>query len=427
MKRVLQFLTALLMLAVVFGGGLALGADLEHNGAFTHTAGAPAPAATVSAQAAPDFKLIEEAWNRINSTYVDRSTLQSEALTYGAISGMVNALGDTGHSVFLTPEMRKAQSQQMQGSFEGIGAEVQGKNGQTIIVAPIDDSPARQAGLKAGDIIMKVDGVDVGGLAVDQVIAKILGTAGTKVTVTIFTPATGDTRDVPLVRARIVIKNVSWQMVPGTTTAHIRIAGFSQGVTNDLKKSLADIKQQGATGIILDLRNDPGGLLDEAVGVTSQFLAGGNVLLTKDAQGNTKGVPVKSGGAATDIPVVVLINQGTASASEIVSGAIQDAKRAQIVGETTFGTGTVLNQFPLSDGSAIMLAIQEWLTPNGRVIWHKGLAPDISVTNGAQTAPLTPSMEKSMSAADVQASRDAQLLRALSLLNGMAALPYTVP
>jgi carboxyl-terminal processing protease len=427
MKTSIRYFAALLMLLVVFGGGIALGAEFEHNGTFAPIAAAPVPAATVSADAAPDFKLIEEAWNRINSTYVDRSAIQSQALTYGAISGMVNALGDTGHSIFLTPEMRKAESQQMQGSFEGIGAEVQGKNGQTVIVAPIDDSPAQQAGLKAGDVIMKVDGVDVGGLAVDQVIAKILGPAGTKVTVTIFTPATGDTRDVPLVRARITIKNVTWQMVPGTTTAHIRIAGFSQGVTNDLKKALAESKQQGATSVILDLRNDPGGLLDEAVGVTSQFLPRGNVLLTKDAQGNTKGVPVKSGGAATDIPMVVLINQGTASASEIVSGAIQDAKRAQIVGETTFGTGTVLNQFPLSDGSAIMLAIQEWLTPNGRVIWHKGLAPDISVTNDAQTAPLTPSAEKTMSAADVQASGDAQLLRALSLLNGSATLPYAVP
>jgi carboxyl-terminal processing protease len=213
------------------------------------------------------------------------------------------------------------------------------------------------------------------------------------------------------------VNNVTWTMLPGTKIADIRIAGFSKGVTADLQKVLQQAQAQGATGIILDLRNDPGGLLDEAVGVTSQFLGSGNALLVKDANGNEKPIPVDPGGQALSIPMVVLINQGTASAAEIVSGALQDAHRATIIGETTFGTGTVLNGFPLSDGSQILLATEEWLTPNGRVIWHKGIAPDVAVSLDNTVSPFVPEGAQGMTATQLQNSQDTQLLKAIDLLS----------
>jgi carboxyl-terminal processing protease len=170
----------------------------------------------------------------------------------------------------------------------------------------------------------------------------------------------------------------------------------------------------------LDLRNDPGGLLDEAIGVASQFLKQGNVLLEKDAQGHVTPVPVKPDGQATDVPTVVLINAGTASAAEIVAGALQDAGRATVLGETSFGTGTVLNEFHLSDGSALLLATQEWLTPNGRVIWHQGITPDVPVALPRNATPLLPEAERGMTPAEVQNSGDEELLKALELHNAIS-------
>jgi carboxyl-terminal processing protease len=364
-----------------------------------------------------NLQLINEAWSLINRVYVDRSAVQSQTQTYGAISGMVDSLGDTGHSTFLSPQMVKEENNFTAGQFEGIGAEVEEKNNQVVIVAPIDNSPAQRAGLQPGDVIEKVNGSDVSGLPLDQVVAKILGPAGTQVTLAIVTPSTGQTREVTITRARITVNNVSWSQIPGTTLADVRIVGFSQGVSDDLQKALADIKQQGMTGIVLDLRNNPGGLLSEAVGTTSQFITSGNVLLEKDAQGKTTPVQVETSRPTTDLPVVVLINGGTASASEIVSGALQDAHRAQLVGETTFGTGTVLNQFSLSDGSALLLATQEWLTPSGRVIWHHGITPDVTVTLTPGTIPVLPETMRGMTSDQLKSSGDAQLLKAIDLLS----------
>jgi len=206
-------------------------------------------------------------------------------------------------------------------------------------------------------------------------------------------------------------------MLPGTTVAHLRLAGFSQGVTQDLQQALQDIQSQGGTGLILDLRNNPGGLLSEAIGVTSQFLTAGNVLLEKNAKGDLKPIPVESGGVAPRIPIAVLINGGTASAAEIVSGALQDAGRAELVGETTFGTGTVLNEFPLSAGSALSLATEEWLTPNGASIWHHGISPDVQVSLPTNITPLVPEAEQGITRTQLTAGGDNQLLHVLELLD----------
>jgi carboxyl-terminal processing protease len=371
---------------------------------------------TVPPDAESDFRLMAEAWNTIQRVYVDRNAVKPQLMTYGAIGGMVDALGDTGHSRFLNPEMLKQERNLTRGRFEGIGAEVQMKNGQLVIVAPIDGSPAQKAGLKPGDIILKVDDQDVSGLPLDQAVNRILGPAGSRVKLTILNLKTTTTKDVTLTRASITLQNVTWHRLPGTSVVDLRIATFSKGVAENLRKTLRTIEKDGVAGLILDLRNNPGGLYDEAVSAASQFLKSGNVLLEKNALGKVKPVPVRPGGVATSLPLVVLINGGTSSGAEIVAGALQDARRAQLVGEKTFGTGTVLETFSLSDGSALMLAIEEWLTPDGHVIWHRGISPDVVVPLPLEVIPLIPATEKGLTAEGLRQSQDVQLLRALHLL-----------
>lgn len=376
--------------------------------------------------AAPDFQLMNEAWRVIQKSYMDRSALDGRRLTYGAISGLVDALGDPGHSRFLTPEMARQEQSFIKGKFEGIGAEVRLKDNRVVILAPMDGSPAQRAGLRPGDIILRVNGVSVDGLSLDQVVTRILGPAGSSVRLTILTPKSGATREVHLVRERFPLRSVSWHQLPGTAVAHVRLSSFSPGTSRDLRRILKEIRQKNLGWIILDLRNDPGGLLEEAVATASQFLSGGNVLFEKKAGGQVTPVPVQVGGLAVDLPLAVLVNGGTGSAAEIVAGAIQDARRAPLIGETTFGSGTVLQVFPLSDGSALLLAIEEWLTPGGRTIRHQGISPDFAVPSDPEKHPLIPAGERPKTLAELRASGDDQLLKALDLLSS-SPLPAHSP
>ena len=410
-NRLLRIPGILGAVLVILALGLAGGVLLDREVLF-HIS----PPSGIPADAVSDFQLMGDAWNIVHQVYADQEALDSQHLTYGAIGGMVDALGDTGHSRFLTPQMAQLQHSALQGEYEGIGAYIEVKDGHVVIMTPMDGSPAQRAGLRPGHIILEVNNQNVADLRLDEVVRRILGPAGTQVTLTILDPQSGNTRDVTLERAKITIDNVTWERLPGTTFAHVRISAFNEGVAQDLKDALTEIKSQEVTGQVLDLRSNPGGLLGEAVRVTSQFLEEGNVLLVKDAHGKITPVPVESGGVAVDIPMVVLVDQGTASAAEIVTGALQDAKRATVVGETTFGTGTVLQEFPLSDGSVLLLAVQEWLTPDGRVIWHQGLVPDAIDVLPAGVDPLVPLTEFGLTIEQVRDSGDTQLLRALELL-----------
>ena len=360
---------------------------------------------------------MNQAWNTIQKEYVDRSGLDSKDLTYGAISGMVDALGDSGHSTFLTPDMVRELKNTERGEFKGVGIEIQMKNGHVVIVSPMDGSPAQKAGLQPGDIIVKVGDEDVSDWSLGKVVERISGRAGTKVQLTIQEAKSTHTRQVTLVRASIKLHEVTWQKIPGSSVAHVRLASFDAGVTRDLQNVLAEVQRQGVKGIVLDLRNNPGGLLDEAVGVASQFIGSGNVLQAKDADGKLEDIPIEKGGTTTNTPMVVLVNEGSASAAEIVAGALQDHQRAKLVGDTTFGTGTVLQQFRLKDGSALLLAVEEWLTPNGRSFWHKGLTPDFVVPLPPDVNPLLPPAERTLTPADLQRSDDRQLLTGLRLLS----------
>lgn len=395
----------ILLFLIVFGLGIGTGVVIQTYNSQT---------LIVSKDSAAEFQLVEEAWNITRNNYVDRTATQPQTLAYGTIAGMLNSLGDTGHSTFLTPEEVQQQNDFEQGKLQGIGVEVQQKNANVVIIAPLDGSPAQKAGVRSGDIILKVDGQTVSDVADAQ--RRILGPSGTSVTLTIQSPS-GTTRDVTIVRATINLVSVTWHQLPGSTIVHLRISSFIKGTSTELDNALTAIKAQGASGIILDLRDNPGGLLDEAVAAVSRFVQTGNALLEKDTNGHITPVPVTQGVTAIELPMVVLTNQGTASAAEIVAAALHDNGRAKLVGETTFGTGTVLVQFPLPDGSALVLAVQEWLTPSGKTIWHVGLAPDEVVSMAAGIAPLLPEQEQSLTPEQLQASGDQQLLSALNLLS----------
>lgn len=368
--------------------------------------------AFLPSDSAANFRLIYEAWNTIQRYYVDRTAVTPQNLAYGAISGMVDALGDTGHSTFLTPGMVKQLTSTEKGELKGVGVEVNMKNKQMVIVAPLDDSPAQRAGLHSGDIILSVNGRDVAGMTLSEAVELISGPVGSSVELGILTPKTHRLRQVTIVRAEIKLHDLSWQQIPGTDIADLRIVGFDNGIANDLRTALQQIQANQIRGLVLDLRNNPGGILDEAVDVASEFMPGGNVLLTKDAQGKITPIPVKPGGLATNMPMAILINGGSASAAEIVSGAIGSTHRGVLIGETTFGTGTVLNEYQLSGGSALLLAVQEWLTPDGQSFWHKGLTPQITIALPQDVNPLMPADLKNMTADELQSSSDKQLLQA---------------
>jgi carboxyl-terminal processing protease len=418
MHRRFFALWQLSVILISVGVGLLGGILLDRQGFAAFV-----PSSSGATETAPNWRLLAEAWHIIQRDYVDRSAVQPRRLTYGAIHGMVEALGDTGHTSFVTPELVDLMHSVTEGQFEGIGAEIQMKDKHVVIVAPLDNSPAQRAGLRPGDIILQVNHEPITQIPLEQAVQQIRGPRGTTVTLTLLDPNTEQTRDVTVVRARVAVHNVTWQQLPGTIAVHVRIAGFSHGVTNDLQQALTALEQQGLTHIVLDLRNNPGGLLNEAVATASQFLSSGTVLLVRDAHGTTTPVSVQKHGLAPGLPLVVLINQGTASAAEIVAGALQDAHRAVLVGEKTFGTGTVLKSFPLSDGSALMLAIEEWLTPNGRVIWHQGITPDVVVSLTPPATPLLPDNERTLTTAQLQASQDAQLLHAVELVTQATSAP----
>lgn len=389
--------------AIVLAGGMALGWLAGTGCASSHKE--------------PNLSLMSQAWDTIAQNYVDRSALDSKEMTYGAIGGMVDALGDTGHSSFLTPEMVKELGRMERGEFKGVGIEIQSKNGQIVVVSPMDGSPAEKAGVRPGDVILKVGGRDVADWPLNRVVQEIAGRPGTKVTLTLLEPRTGKSRDLALVRASIKLHEVTWTKIPGADLAHVRLASFDAGVTRDLRKALVSIHNAGLRGIVLDLRNNPGGLLTEAISVTSQFLESGNVLLSRNTKGQVEPVPVEKGGLATDIPLVVLVNEGSASAAEIVAGALQDSHRARLIGQTTFGTGTVLEEFRLSDGSALLLAVQEWLTPSGHSFWHKGVTPEFTLPLAGDAQPLFPSSEKDLNPDQLAKTDDRQLQKAIELIS----------
>jgi carboxyl-terminal processing protease len=376
-----------------------------------------------AASGAPSWSLLDQAYQLLRANYVDQSALDPVALQQGAIQGLMDAVNDPGHTGYLTAEEVAARDQSLSGTFVGVGAVLDMQNNVATVVRVIPGSPAEKAGLRAGESIVRVDGASVSGATLDQVVAKVRGPAGTSVTLGLQDPD-GSSRDLTIVRAQLDIPLVSWAMAPGTKDAVIRLESFSTGASKDTVAAITAARAAGAVGIVLDLRANPGGYVNEAVDVASQFVASGVVYISEDRSGTPVPHEVAGGGIATDIPLVVLVDGETASAAEIVTGAIQDAGRAKVVGETTYGTGTVVGTFPLSDGSAVTIGTERWLTPKGHAIWRQGLTPDETVALPQGVNFLVPDDFATLGPGGIGASSDTQLqaaLRALAVEEGAAA------
>jgi carboxyl-terminal processing protease len=357
-----------------------------------------------------------ETWHLVQRHYVDRDAVQPQRMTRGAIEGMLASLGDVGHTMYLSPEELRQVTADLKGYLEGIGASMTVRDRRPTIMQTMPDSPARNAGLQPGDVLLQVDGKDVGSLPLERIVRLVRGPAGTAVDLHVLRPGESQPLDFHITRARVDVPNVAWHMLPEAPVAHVALRSFGTQTDAQLKDALREARRRGASGLLLDVRGNPGGIKDQAVAVTSEFLKDGNVFLEVDAHGNRTAVPVQPGGAATDLPAVVLIDQGTASSAEILAGALQDYQRAPLVGMRTFGTGTVLQPFGLSDGSAVMLAVAKWLTPKGREIWHQGIPPDIQVELPSGAAALLPETTPNLDAATLAHSEDKQLLKALEVL-----------
>ena len=373
----------------------------------------------------PDELLIHQAWVAINNNFVVTDRIDQKKMAYAAIDAMVNTLGDTGHSRFETPEQFAQENQQLQDQgIVGIGVQLSGGGAVPIRIEEVfPDSPADKGGLKPGDLIASVDGKNIKGYTIDQARPLIAGKAGTQVTLGIIRPSESPTKifTVTLTRAKFNVPTVTSFYIPGTSLVDIQLVQFSQNADSELRKQIQQAKSKQVSGIILDLRGNPGGYLTQAQDVASEFIAAGpdrNVLIVK-SRTSSQNYPVNPDGLATDIPLVILVDGDTASAAEITTGAIKvNRPEVHVVGQKTFGTGTVLQTFVMADGSALVLGTEEFLLPDGSSIYGKGYMPDTPVTLPANVSPLLPlaASETGLTQKQVIASKDAQLLEAITLL-----------
>jgi carboxyl-terminal processing protease len=322
------------------------------------------------------IKTFNEVLDMVQKNYVDE--VESSTLIQGAINGMVKSLDP--HSAFMTPDLYKELEAETQGAFGGIGIEITILKDVLIIVSPIEDTPAFVAGLKSGDQILRIDGKSTKDITIMEAVKKLRGPKDTKVTVTIMREKMPAPKDIVLTRAIIQIKSVKVKYFDDI--GYIRIAAFQERTSDDLNKALKEIgkKLNPMKGLVLDLRNDPGGLLNQAIEVSEVFLKSGTIVSTR---GRTKNMETKAtakdNGNELTCPIVVLVNEGTPSAAEIVAGALQDNGRALIIGTQTFGKASVQTVIPLEDGSALKLTTARYYTPKGRSIQAEGIKPDIIV------------------------------------------------
>lgn len=344
-----------------------------------------------------DFNEFWEVWDYVKDNYV-ADEVSDERLFYGALQGMVGSLGDP-YSVFLEPTTSAQFQQDLSGSFEGIGAEIGIRNDRLTIIAPLPGNPAERAGLKAGDTVLQIDDYNAVELALDEAVGHIRGPKGTKVTLEILRNGEKEPRTFTITRDTIAIVSVSWQMLDDDI-AHLQLKYFNEDTLGRFRQAANQIAAAKPKGIILDLRNNPGGFLTTAIEVVS-FWTGPNRVVVGEQQRNAETVghkPENQQALFEGIPTVVLINRGSASGSEIVAGALQDYGVATLVGETSFGKGSVQDLRQLEDGASVKLTIARWLTPKGRQIHGTGIAPDVEVKpaeNGSEEQ-LDPQLDKAV-------------------------------
>lgn len=363
------------------------------------------PTINVSNQTSPkspaniDFKLFWDTWELVSSKYIDKQAIDPQKLYYGAIQGMVMALGDP-YTVFLPPEAQKATKEQLGGAFEGVGIQLgYNKDKRLVVIAPLQGTPADKAGVKSGDMILEIDKKDTASISLPEAVSLIRGKNGSNVNLTLFGEDDTKPREISLTRDTIVVKTVehtSKTTKSGKKVAYLRLSGFGEKTRVEWDEAVSDALSKAPLGVIVDVRNNPGGFLESAVYIASEFLEDGNIVLQENAQGQRTEMGITRTGKMLKLPLIILINKGSASASEIFAGAIQDQKRGTLAGEKTFGKGTIQSAEDLAEGTGIHITTAKWLTPNGTWVHNIGLKPDVEVEAGEKNNQNDPQLEKAL-------------------------------
>lgn len=345
-----------------------------------------------------NFALFWEAWNKVENSFA--GPIDSQKMIYGAINGALASLEDP-YTMFLPPDEAKRFDETLKGSFEGIGAELEKRDNNITVVAPLEDSPAQKAGLKAQDIILKVNDEEVTNLSIDEAVEKIRGNRGTTVKLTVYREGQAQPLEISIVRDTIVLKSVTWE-VKDKNIGYIKVNLFGEDTLQLIRQAVSELQSKKVSGLIVDVRNNPGGLLETSVDMSSLFLKDrGAVVKEKDKDGKIQSFNATLPVAEGDLPMMILTNGGSASASEIFAGALQDYGRAKLIGEKTYGKGSVQALEKVSGGGSVRVTIAKWLTPKDRQIDKVGIEPDIKVE---------------LTEEDVKAERDPQLTRAIEEL-----------
>ncbi len=329
-----------------------------------------------------DFSLFWDAWNLIETKFVDRSNLNKQAMIFGAIDGLAKSLGDP-YSVFFNPKDAKDFSEELKGAFDGIGVEIGNQDGTLTVIAPLEGTPAQKSGLGAGDKILKVDEKTTADLTLDEAISKIKGPSGSEVVLTVLKKGEKKPQEIKITRDKIEVPVLKTEIKDGY--AYIQLFSFNDKAGEEFKKAVAGALDKKIKGVVLDLRNNPGGYLEGAVELAGWFLNEGDLVVTED-YGNGKQIIHKAYGPSKLLgyPLVILINEGSASASEILAGALKDHGKAKLVGEKSFGKGSVQQLEELGSGASIKITIAKWLTPSGHSIDKQGIVPDEEVKFSAE-------------------------------------------
>lgn len=346
----------------------------------------------------PDMGVFWKTWDLLHERFVDREKLDTTTLLYGAIKGMLAATDDP-YTTFFDPEENKSFQEDIAGSFEGIGAEIGMKNKVLTIVAPLDDSPAQKAGIRSGDMIVKINDENTAEMTVDEAVKKMRGPKGTDVKLTIFRDGEKETRDITVHRGVITVKSVKLEWKENDI-ALVKINQFGEDTVDEFTAVVKQLRSRPTRGIVLDLRDDPGGLLDAAVDIGSLMIPKGKpVVLEEDSEKNRETLPTHGGDVLSGIPTAVLINEGSASAAEILSAALRENRdNVTLIGKKSFGKGSVQELVPVSKDTSFKVTVARWLTPNGEQINKAGIKPDIDIdrTNEDFAANRDPQMDKAL-------------------------------
>ena len=358
--------------------------------------------------------LYAEALKVVKEGYINQKAIDPQKQTYGAIKGMLGSLDDKGHTSFLTPEEAEKNRERYSSKQVGIGVRLENDNDKVVVLDTIDGSPAQEAGVKPGDALVTINGESVRGMNIVEVADKLEGSEGSPVKLTALRG--GEEHEFSLERVKLTVPAVSWNLIPGTHVAHLRLGSFSEDSSAEFEDAVSEARDNGAERFVLDLRDNSGGWVEQAEKIAARFLPARSVIyVQKDAAGREEEVTVPEDNRPLDVPLVVLVNVGSASSAEILAGSLKDNARARVVGGKTFGAGTMLEERPLSDGSAIMLATAQWLTPNRDPIQGSGIEPDVKGGLEEGQKPRPPDQLRGLSRKETFA-HDAQLKRAFEVL-----------